>query len=198
MAHFLQPQGFSQVCIAHFVRPIHHSAVSSHTSHHLYAIYQLGAPADLLKAAYDVDAETQRPAFDSPSEISDANWKDHLGDEKWVWRSTLQPTFGSSFLSHYRAYVSFFTKNIKLKGFDQTLEHYFFSQHANWEGKKEPQMVNRLLSGVLHPFIHTGYACEFGSPGMLAEGLSVGWPLCALHSDGTRTFHGLCDSRNRS
>lgn len=33
-------------------------------------------------------------------------------------------------------------------------------------------MVNRLLSGVLHPLIHVGYGIQFDSPGMIVEGLS--------------------------
>lgn len=73
--------------------------------------------------------------------------------------------------------MSFFTKSIQNRGFDETLELFFFSQSANWDGGKEPQMVNRLLSGLLHPMIHTGYGCEFGAPGMLAEGV---WNFCVI------------------
>lgn len=32
------------------------------------------------------------------------------------------------------------------------------------------QMANRFFSGLLHPFIHTGYGAEFGLLGMFAEG----------------------------
>lgn len=54
----------------------------SHVSHHLYAIYTLGAPAKVLEAAYHEGAVYQRPAFDPPEEITEANWKDHFDDEK--------------------------------------------------------------------------------------------------------------------
>jgi hypothetical protein len=36
---------------------------------------------------------------------------------------------------------------------------------------KRPHLLNRFISGVLHPLIHTGYGIEFGIPGILAEGM---------------------------
>ena len=41
------------------------------------------------------------------------------------------------------------------------------------EGKKHPEMLNRLLAGLVHPFIHLAYGFEFGLPGQVAEGLSI-------------------------
>lgn len=76
---------------------------------------------------------------------------------------------------YFRAYVAFFTKVLKKIGLNALFNEYVFSSGANWidgikDGKKQPQMVNRLLSGVLHPFIHVGYGIEFDSPGMMVEG----------------------------
>lgn len=59
-------------------------AADSHATHHLYAIYTLGATPEVLQAAYETHKEYQRPAFDAPGEITEKNWKDHLGDEKYV------------------------------------------------------------------------------------------------------------------
>lgn len=50
------------------------------------------------------------------------------------------------------------------------LEQYFFSPEANTSSRR---MLNRIFTGVLHPFIHVGYGCEFGLPGMVAEGLAM-------------------------
>lgn len=54
------------------------------------------------------------------------------------------------------------------------MENYAFAVDANWIGglehSKQPRMLNRLFSGVIHPFIHGGHAFEFNSPGILAEG----------------------------
>ena len=57
---------------------------SSHATHHLYAIYAMGADRKLLNEAYQTHVVYQRPAFESPGSIDDGNWKDHLGDERYV------------------------------------------------------------------------------------------------------------------
>lgn len=56
----------------------------SHATHHLFAIYALGAPPSLLEAAYATHTVYQRNVADSPEEITSDNWKDHFGDEKYV------------------------------------------------------------------------------------------------------------------
>lgn len=86
------------------------------------------------------------------------------------------PVLDSSQIRYFRAYAAFFTKAHTKHGLDGVLEKYIFSTHANWvehvkENKDQPQMVNRLFSGVLHPLIHVGYGIEFNSPGMVVEGL---------------------------
>ena len=58
--------------------------ISSHLSHHLYALYALGASPDALRAAYTSQAKAQRPAFESPKAITKENWKEHLGNDKYV------------------------------------------------------------------------------------------------------------------
>jgi hypothetical protein len=60
----------------------------SHSSHHLLAIYALGANKQLLEAAYATHVAYMKPAFPPPEEkkietiIDDSNWKDYLDDEK--------------------------------------------------------------------------------------------------------------------
>ncbi|KAG8881000.1 hypothetical protein FRB97_000245 [Tulasnella sp. 331] len=68
----------------------------NHLTHHLYAIYALGAAPNLLQDAYDLHAGDQRPAFKSPEEITEKNWKDHLGDEKYYVTSKLANTSSSA------------------------------------------------------------------------------------------------------
>jgi len=64
--------------------------------------------------------------------------------------------------------MEFFAAAVLEKGISAVLELYLFSPEAN---KPPKRMLNRFLSGVLHPVIHVGYGCEFGLPGMVAEGL---------------------------
>lgn len=54
----------------------------SHASHHLLAIYALGADRKLLHIAYQTHVIYQRPSFPSPGDITEENWKLHLGDDK--------------------------------------------------------------------------------------------------------------------
>lgn len=56
----------------------------SHLAHHLYAAYGLGASPSVIRDAYQLQAKTQRKAFASPVDITEANWKEHLGDDKYV------------------------------------------------------------------------------------------------------------------
>ena len=59
----------------------------SHATHHLLAIYAMGANAQTIKAAYATHRAYQRPAVPPPEPIGKHNWKEHLGDEKYVWLS---------------------------------------------------------------------------------------------------------------
>jgi len=51
------------------------------------------------------------------------------------------------------------------------LEEWIFSPKVNLDGK-QPQMLNRLLDGILHPMLYLGYGIEFSLPGLIAEGLA--------------------------
>ena len=42
-------------------------------------------------------------------------------------------------------------------------------------------MLNRLMSALLHPFIHIGYGFEFGIPGQVAEG-ELGFSVFKYHA----------------
>ena len=59
---------------------------------------------------------------------------------------------------------------------EHTLERFFFSSDVNWGNKEQdlhPQMISRLLAGLVHPFIYLGHGLEFGQLGMAAEGWSL-------------------------
>ncbi|THG97402.1 hypothetical protein EW026_g4588 [Hermanssonia centrifuga] len=114
----------------------------NHASHHLLAIYALGASAETLNAAYETHVVYQRPSFKSPGAIDKSNWKDHLGKDEY-----------------YQAYLAFFSSELLAKGTQAVLEEYVFSKDAK-------------RRGFVHPLIHTGYGAEFGMPGMVAEGIA--------------------------
>ncbi|KAL6310289.1 hypothetical protein BKA93DRAFT_721631 [Sparassis latifolia] len=143
----------------------------NHTSHHLLALYYLGASPALLDAAYQNHVSYMRPARKSPEPIAAKNFHLHLGDENF-----------------YSGYVDFFSSVLSEKGAAATIEEYIFSPKVNIEapmsGKPPMNMLNRFLSGVLHPLIHTGYGAEFGLLGMVAEGLAQ----AAVHAPGSPTL----------
>ncbi|KAI0072623.1 hypothetical protein K474DRAFT_361298 [Panus rudis PR-1116 ss-1] len=131
----------------------------NHASHHLLAIYAMGADRELLKIAYQTHVVYQRPSFESPGPIDAGNWKAHLADERY-----------------YQAYVTFFTDLLVKKGAASVIKEYVLSKDANVVPGKDkdtaPHMLARYLGGFLHPLIHTGYGAEFGLLGMWAEGLA--------------------------
>ncbi|KAF8994981.1 hypothetical protein BDQ17DRAFT_1412346 [Cyathus striatus] len=126
----------------------------NHTAHIVLALWSMGAHESVIKAAFDLSASIQRPAFTSPGDIDAKNWKEHLGDE-----------------NYYNSYLKFFTDEVRTKGSAASLVEYVFSAGAN-VGSEEPAMVSRFVDGLVHPLIHTGYGFEFGMPGMVAEGLA--------------------------
>ena len=134
----------------------------------------MGAPREVVKAALESHAVYQRKAFSSPGDITDANWTGHYGDEKYVTLLSAETARCLTSSSYYQAYVNFFAEKVLKDGIAPTVVKYVFDMKSNWvdglEDKKQPQMLNRLLSGVLHPYIHVGYGLEFNSPGMVVEG----------------------------
>ncbi|KAI0681969.1 hypothetical protein BC835DRAFT_1301004, partial [Cytidiella melzeri] len=141
-----------------------------HASHHLLAIYTMGANKQLLEAAYATHVAYMKPAFHPPEKtkidtiISDSDWKDHLGDERY-----------------YQAYLAFCSAKLteQLDG-QHVLEKFVMSKDANITPGKDgrpPMMLSRFFSGFLHPMIHAGYGAEFDLPGLVAEGLAQ----AALH-----------------
>ena len=131
----------------------------------MLAIYALGANEELLREGYKRDEDYQRPIGKSPVPITDDNFADNLGDEKY-----------------YQGYLEFFSNQLVTKGVDKTLEDYLYSKSANFsdraeaDGSRQPEVFSRFMSGVMHPLIHVGYGMEFGLSGILAEGTTSSVP----------------------
>jgi len=61
-------------------------------------------------------------------------------------------------------------------GLERTLQKFIFAPEANFgmkAGDKHPEMISRLLGGLVHPLIFVGYGLEFGQLGHVAEGKSL-------------------------
>jgi hypothetical protein len=69
--------------------------------------------------------------------------------------------------------LEFFSRETLELGLPGVLEKYIFSRDFNFASDGEPlRMLDRFVSSLLHPLIHTGYGYEFGLPGIVAEGMS--------------------------
>ncbi|KAI9463453.1 hypothetical protein HD554DRAFT_1313829 [Boletus coccyginus] len=132
----------------------------NHITHRALALYALGGPAAIIRDYYKRDSEIQRPMVESPHPITEENFVDHLGDDKF-----------------YQGYISFFSEKVSEKGAASTLEEFVFSDKYNFQQGRDvntqPEMLARLFEGLVHPFIHVGYGVEFGLKGMFVEGLAV-------------------------
>ncbi|KAI9447320.1 hypothetical protein F5148DRAFT_1292298 [Russula earlei] len=137
----------------------------NHATHHTLAIYGLGASPQIIEDAYKTH-DYLIPAFESPEPITDKNLTEHLGDARY-----------------YDAYLSYFSDYLRGHTPNEAFDRFILSSSSNFgpslaandvkgSGKKHPEMLNRLLAGLLHPFIHLAYGFEFGLPGQVAEGLA--------------------------
>ncbi|KAI0367931.1 hypothetical protein BV20DRAFT_534637 [Pilatotrama ljubarskyi] len=137
----------------------------NHASHHLVAIYAMGAGGPLIEAAYQTHVAYMRPAFQSPEPIDDKSFWLHLGKREF-----------------YNSYLEFFRSLLRSKDVTEVLEEYVFSAKANVGGtgiEGEPNVLARFLAALVHPLIHVGNGLEFGLLGLVAEGLAQ----AATHRD---------------
>lgn len=107
----------------------HNLQFHNHMPHLLGSAYLLGANFDQLQHIYDEESKQLEAWHDSPSEISDADWRDFLGDKRYQ-----------------RAYVDFYEDELALKyGYDwkKVAEEYLFSG-------KQP-LINGLIGGRMSP-----------------------------------------------
>ncbi|KAF5375845.1 hypothetical protein D9615_008239 [Tricholomella constricta] len=132
----------------------------NHAVHYVLALWAMGADAEIIQAAYDLDCTYLLPRFESPARITAANYDQHFGDA-----------------NYYSAYLDFFNDVVREKGVAQAVEEYVFDLKANFvdgktAGQDQPEMLNRFMDGIIHPMIHVGNGLEFGLPGLVAEGLA--------------------------
>jgi hypothetical protein len=116
----------------------------NHFPHTLLSQFALGAPESRLKQEWDNETFNPLPKKQS-TEISDQNWKDHIGVDKF-----------------YPNYLEFFKDQISKNGAPKTVLSYAL----------DPTALPSFVSGAVHPLIHTGFGIEFGVNDVVAEGLA--------------------------
>jgi Questin oxidase-like len=96
--------------------------------------------------------------------------------------------YRASLSRYYSAFLEYFSEYLRDHAPNEAFERFVLSSPYNFDpdlpandvqdikeaekqGNKHPEMLNRLMAGLLHPFIHLAYGIEFGLPGQVAEGL---------------------------
>ena len=144
----------------------------NHTPFHILVEWALGGTEKHLEAIWNQHVALERPAHQAPAPITAQTFSNHLGDEEY-----------------YQGYLYFFSDLVLKKPVHAVVEEWIFSSKANFESYngRQPEMLNRLLAGILHPMLYLGYGLEFryftilfGShraqpsfrslPGLIAEG----------------------------
>lgn len=139
-----------------------HEGFHNHIAHHILSVYALGATAQEIKKAYEINQDYQRPQYPvNPNivrELSDkARFAKYLGKEQYC-----------------RDFEVFFQQEIEAKGWEAVVNDHVFSgdEHAD-------RLLVRMFAGFLHPIIHLGFGIEFSQPAIIAEALAE----AAIHDD---------------
>lgn len=104
-------------------------------SHILGSAFLFGANVDQMQHIYDVESKELEPWHDSPAEITEADWREFLGNKLYQ-----------------RSYVDFFEDELALKfGYDwkKLVEEYI--------GRGKRPLVNGLIGGRKFVGDHQGH-----------------------------------------
>ena len=106
----------------------------------------MGGTEEHLEAIWNQHVALERLAHQTPAPITAQTFCDHLGDEEY-----------------YQGYLYFFSDLVLKSPLHDVVEEWIFSPRANFEGYngRQPEMLNRLLAGILHPMLYIGYGLEF-------------------------------------
>lgn len=103
----------------------HNLEFHNHMTHILGSAYILGASVDQLQKIYDDESKELEEWQESPGEITEQDWRDHVGDRRYV-----------------RAYMDFFEDEMALNfNYDwrAVVDHYLYTG-------KEP-LINCVVGG---------------------------------------------------
>ncbi|KAJ5692207.1 hypothetical protein N7462_001630 [Penicillium macrosclerotiorum] len=122
----------------------------NHAPHLLSAAYLQGADEGDLARVYESESKLLDEWVDSPAEVTNYDWRDHLGRREYQ-----------------KAFVDFFEDEMVRLGYDwkQVVAEYLFSG-------KEP-VFNSIMADLGHPLIHLAYAFEMSSRELAMEALGL-------------------------
>ncbi|RYP11776.1 hypothetical protein DL765_007618 [Monosporascus sp. GIB2] len=149
----------------------------NHISHHVLALYGIGASPESLEKGYKANEGYQRPAAPPHEELRGwAEIKQYLGKGE-----------------RYADFLAFFKGEIeRLGGWEAVLREYLFKP----DDERSEDLLVRLFAGLLHPLIQLMYGVEWRQPAVVAMALAQ----AAVHGDqgGLRNFLLTADRQARA
>jgi len=103
-----------------------------------------------MQKLYDEEAEELDPWTDSPSEVTEDDWRDYLGEREYQ-----------------RAYLDFFDDELTRNGYD------WKKVVAKIMLSGDNPLIYGVFGGLGHPLIHLGYAFETNSKEVATEALAL-------------------------
>ncbi|KAI0908992.1 HypA protein [Ustulina deusta] len=149
----------------------------NHISHHLLALYALGASADDIQKGYNDNTDYQKTSYrvhrDQIEELKDFEVaKQKLGKEEY-----------------YTDFLLFFQNEIEEKGWQAVLNEYLFKGDERSE-----DMLIRMFAGLIHPIIQLMYGIEWQQPAIVAMALAQ----ASVHQANMKTFFLAAEEAARS
>ncbi|EAS31040.3 HypA-like protein [Coccidioides immitis RS] len=143
------------------------SGFHNHTVHHVLSIFALGASPEDIQSAFDRAAEYQRPARPVNEDIV----------KKLSNRDEFKALAGTR--EAYPHFLEFFQREIEARGTEEVVNEYIFAGDEFAD-----DMLARTFGGLVHPFIHLGFALEFKQPALVAQALAQ----TAVHEPNMKGF----------
>ncbi|KAJ5930631.1 hypothetical protein N7466_006124, partial [Penicillium verhagenii] len=127
-----------------------HRKFHNHAPHLLGGAFLQGADADDLSRIYESESKLLEAWQDSPAEVTDEDWRSHLGRREYE-----------------KAFVDYYEDELVRLNYDwkEVVEEYLFSGD-------EP-IFSSILADLGHPLIHLAYAYETNSREVAIEALGL-------------------------
>lgn len=127
-----------------------HKKFHNHVPHYTVSSYFLGATPNHLTAGFEDAAKVLVPwEEDSPQEVTKDDWQDFIGN-----------------VAYERGFYDYFNDRMddaKWNWKSVAVKHF----------KESPLLFDNLVSGLLHPLIHLGYAAEIDNAMVASEALNL-------------------------
>ncbi|KAI0021877.1 HypA protein [Xylariomycetidae sp. FL0641] len=143
------------------------SGFHNHISHHLLALYGIGASESDIQKGYDDNASYQRPMMKTHEQPE---------EELQDWEKA-KAKAGKE--QYYPDFLAFFESEIDKKGWQNVLQEYMFAGT-----ERADDMLRRMMAGFVHPLIQLMYGVEWSQPAIIAMALAQ----ASVHDDNLRDF----------